>query len=200
MKNKTDRRMSVSIVFSGVCLGLCFLLPYLTGQIPTIGQALSPMHIPVFICGFTCGWPYGMLIGFIAPILRSLFFTMPPMYPVAIAMAFELAAYGAFSGLLYRILPKKKGYIYLTLISSMIIGRIVWGLVRAIMAGLGGSEFTMGLFISGAFVSAIPGIICHIILVPLVIMALERAGIINDEKNGRYNNKKYKKISADAAR
>jgi len=102
MQTKTTK-----LTLSGLFLALCLVLPLLTGQIPQIGSALSPMHIPVLLCGFVCGWPYGMAIGFIAPLLRGVIFGMPPIFPVGIAMAFELAAYGALAGLFYKILPKK---------------------------------------------------------------------------------------------
>jgi len=40
---------------SGVCLALCLVLPFLTGQIREIGNMLCPMHIPVLLAGFVCG-------------------------------------------------------------------------------------------------------------------------------------------------
>lgn len=171
-KDKTRR-----LVFSGACLALCMVLPLLTGQIQQIGNALCPMHIPVLICGFACGWPWGLAVGLIAPIMRSAIFGMPQMY-FAIAMAFELAAYGAFAGILHRVLPDKPIFIYATLVSSMLLGRAVWGSARFVMAGLSGSEFPFSAFIAGAFTTAVPGIILHIVLIPLVIMALKRAGLI----------------------
>lgn len=89
-----------NLCLSAVCLALCMILPFLTGQIPQIGNALSPMHIPVLMCGLLCGWPYGLLIGFIAPLLRFALFGMPPLMPAGLAMMFELATYGALAGLL----------------------------------------------------------------------------------------------------
>ena len=97
-----------SLIYAALCLALCLYLPFLTGQIPQIGKALSPMHIPVLLCGFLCGWPYALAVGFIAPFLRFLLFHMPEM-PMGIAMAFELAAYGLLASLLYRALPKSPG-------------------------------------------------------------------------------------------
>ncbi len=82
------------LVLSGVFLALALLLPFVTGQIPQIGAALAPMHIPVLLCGFVCGWPFGLVVGFVAPLLRFMLFGMPPIFPTGIAMAFELAAYG----------------------------------------------------------------------------------------------------------
>ena len=118
-----------SLIYAALCLALCLYLPFLTGQIPQIGKALSPMHIPVLLCGFLCGWPYALAVGFIAPFLRFLLFHMPEM-PMGIAMAFELAAYGLLASLLYRALPKKPGNVYVSLIGAMLGGRIVWGVAR----------------------------------------------------------------------
>lgn len=74
------------ITVSACLLALGLVLPFLTGQIPSIGNALLPMHYPVFLCGFIVGPIPAMIIGFLCPLLRSMMFTMPPMYPVAIAM------------------------------------------------------------------------------------------------------------------
>ena len=166
------------LVYAAVCLALALVLPLLIGQIPQIGQALSPMHIPVLLCGFLCGWPYGLLVGFIAPLLRGAIFGMPPLMPTGIAMAFELATYGCLTGLLYKLLPKKPAFVYVALILSMIGGRIVWGLARFVLAGLTASEFPFEAFIAGALTNAIPGIILHIVLIPVIVIALQRAKII----------------------
>ena len=165
------------LTYAALFLALALVLPFLTGQIPQIGSALSPMHIPVLLCGFLVGWPWGLAVGFIAPPLRSVIFGMPAMFPGAFAMAFELAVYGLVSGILYRLLPKKKWSIYVTLVVAMLAGRVVWGIARLILAGLSGSSFTWALFLAGAFTNAIPGIILHIVLIPVIVMALERAGL-----------------------
>ena len=166
------------LAYAAICLALCLVLPFLTGQIPQIGQMLSPMHIPVFLCGFLCGWPWGLTVGFIAPLLRGALFGMPALVPGGIAMAFELAAYGFLSGLLYRIFPKTTGYIYATLLLSMFCGRIVWGVARFLISGVAQTQFTFSMFLAGAIPNAIPGIILHLILVPLIVIAMERAKLI----------------------
>jgi uncharacterized membrane protein len=84
---------------AGLFLALGLVMPFLTGQIPSLGNKLLPMHIPVLLCGFVCGGPTGLIVGFILPILRSVLFSMPPMYPMAMSMAFELAVYGFVQGL-----------------------------------------------------------------------------------------------------
>ncbi len=165
------------LTYAALFLALALVLPFLTGQIPQIGSALSPMHIPVLLCGFLVGWPWGLAVGYIAPLLRSVIFGMPVMVPGAVAMAFELAVYGLVSGILYRLLPKKKWSIYVTLIVAMLAGRVVWGIARLIIAGLSGNSFTWALFLAGAFTNAIPGIILHIVLIPVIVMVLERAGL-----------------------
>lgn len=165
---------TLKLVYAAVCLSLCLVLPFLTGQIPEIGSKLSPMHLPVLLCGFLCGWQYGLAVGAVAAPLRFLLFTMPP-FPNCLFMAFELAAYGLMTGLFYKAFPKKAGYIYVNLILSMLIGRIVWGAARFALMGLTNTTFSFQLFLSGAFLDAIPGIICQIVLVPLIVIALQKA-------------------------
>jgi len=107
-------------------------------------------------------------------------FGMPPMFPVAIAMAFELATYGAVTGIIYKLLPKKSIYTYITLIIAMLAGRAVWGTVMTILLGMGGKSFTWAAFVAGGFVNAIPGIILQIILIPILIIALKKARFIEE--------------------
>ena len=163
------------LVLSAVCLALCMMLPFLTGQIPEIGSMLCPMHIPVLLCGFLCGPAWAGVVGAIAPLLRFALFGMPPLFPTGVAMCVELAVYGAISGLLYRILPRKPINVYVSLLSAMVLGRVAWGVVRLAISGVTSSAFTWAAFLSGAFTSAVPGIILHLVLIPLIVLALERA-------------------------
>ena len=177
MKNKNS---VLKMVFAALFLALAYVLPFLTGQIPEIGSMLCPMHLPVLLCGFICGWPWGLTVGFIAPVLRSLLTGgFPPMFPTAFCMAFELAAYGAVAGLIHRLLPKKKPYIYCSLIVAMLVGRLIWGAAMFISLGLSGGSFTFAAFLAGAFTNALPGIIIQIILIPVLVMVLERYKIVN---------------------
>lgn len=166
------------LVVAAACLALCMFLPFLTAQIPEIGSMLLPMHIPVLLCGFLCGWPYGMAVGFAAPLLRFLFFGMPPILPTGIAMAFELAAYGVLAGMLYRRLPDKPIHIYTTLVLAMLGGRIVWGIASWVIYTFMGNPFTFELFLAGAFIKAAPGILLHIVLIPVIVLALRKAKIL----------------------
>jgi len=162
------------LILSALFLAMALVLPFLTGQIPEVGSMLCPMHIPALLCGFFCGWPWGLMVGFVAPLLRSVTFGMPPMFPVAICMAFELATYGAVAGALYQKLPKKKSSIYVALLVAMVVGRLVWGAAQFVCMGLDPAAFGFAAFWAGAVTTAIPGIIVQIILIPLLVMALEK--------------------------
>ena len=164
----------VKLILSALFLALAYVLPFLTGQIPEIGAMLCPLHIPVLLCGFVCGPVFGASVGFIAPLLRSLTLGMPPLFPTAICMAAELTAYGAMTGLLHKIFPKKKPYIYLSLLSAMVVGRIVWGGAMFLLLGASGGSFTFSAFLAGALLNAIPGIIVQITLIPILVMVLDK--------------------------
>ncbi len=168
------RRNSLfKMILAAFFLALAYVMPFVTGQIPEIGAMLCPLHIPVILCGFICSWPWGLAVGFIAPLLRSFMVGMPPLFPTAVCMAFELAAYGAVAGLMHKVLPKKKLYIYVSLLIAMLTGRLIWGTAMFICLGVTGGAFTFAAFIAGAFTNAIPGILVQIVLIPVLVMALE---------------------------
>lgn len=169
-KQKSIQNLTLSAMF----LALAFVLPFFTGQIPKIGAMLCPMHIPVILCGFVCGGPWGLVVGFAAPLLRSFIVGMPTLFPKAVAMAFELATYGLMSGILYKALPKKRGSIYLSLIISMIAGRLVWGFVQLCCVSFNVSAFGISAFWAGAVANAVPGIIIQLIFIPLIIMTVKK--------------------------
>lgn len=168
----------LKLVFSALFLALAYVLPFLTGQIAEIGSMLCPMHLPVLLCGFICGWPWGLAVGAIAPLFRSLTLGMPPLFPTALCMAFELATYGAIAGLMHKLLPKKKLYIYCSLLISMLVGRLVWGAAMFVCLGVSGGSFTFAAFLAGAVTNAIPGIIVQIILIPILVMVLDNPKIL----------------------
>lgn len=176
-KTNTAQLRVRKLTFSALFLALALVLPFLTAQIQQIGSMLCPMHFPALLCGFVCGWPWGLAVGFIAPLLRSVLFGMPPMFPVAVGMAFEMAVYGAAAGWLIRRLPRFRGRTLAALIAAMILGRVAWGIVRFLLAGLSHSTFSMKMFLSGAILSSVPGIVLQLVLIPPVVALLERAGL-----------------------
>ena len=181
MKSLQTRKMT----YAAMLLALAVLMPRVAGLIPDIGKTLNLMHIPVLLCGFLCGWPWGLAVGFMAPLLSSAVNGMPGIFPDAVVMAFELATYGAVAGLMYRLLPRKRGagraFIYIALLTAMIAGRLVYGMAYLLLTGLGLVKINEALlvFVWGrAFVRPFPGIILQIALVPLLVIALERTGLI----------------------
>jgi len=167
-------KKTLKISLSAIFMAMGMFLPFLTGQIPQIGNMLLPMHFGVLLCGLICGPFYGLAVGFITPLLRSVSFGMPPMFPNAAAMAFELATYGFVIGLIYSRFKGNKIALYVSLIISMIAGRIVWGAVSIVFYGFAQKTFTWAIFLGGAFVKAVPGIILQILLVPVLVMLFER--------------------------
>jgi uncharacterized membrane protein len=174
MKTQTITKLKKT-AGSAMLLALGIVLPFLTGQIPQIGNMLCPMHIPVLICGMLYGPFYGGAVGFILPLLRSMLFTMPPMYPAAVSMAFEMLTYGVIAGLMVKVLPKKASSLYASLITAMLSGRIVWAIVRMFITVFGGAPFTFAIFVADGFVNALPGIVLHIAIIPPIVLALRKA-------------------------
>ena len=169
----------IKMILAAIFLAIAYVMPFLTGQIPEMGSMLCPLHIPVLLCGFICGWPWGLAVGFISPLFRSLTLGMPPFFPTAVCMAFELAAYGAIAGLMHKILPRKRAYIYVSLFTAMIVGRLIWGAAMFVLVGLNGGSFTFAAFIAGAFTNAIPGIIVQIVLIPILVMVIDNPKVLS---------------------
>lgn len=164
------------LVTASLFMALGLVLPFVTMQIPEIGKMLCPMHIPIMLCGIFCGWQYGLIVGFITPLLRGVLFGMPALLPNGVAMALELAAYGVVIAIMYKLLPKKIWGTYIALITAMIIGRIIWGITRylIVFAGLYAEAFTWELFVSGALLTAIPGIIVQLVIIPPLVSIIKK--------------------------
>lgn len=172
---KTIHDLALSAMF--LTMGL--VLPFFTGQIPQVGNMLLPMHMPVLVCGLICGGRYGLAVGFLTPLLRSALFGMPVLFPKAVAMAFELAAYGVLAGELYgRSRWKCLVALYRALLGAMFGGRVVWGCVMTILMGASGGVFTWKIFFAEAFFNAIPGILLQLMLIPALMLALHRTGMV----------------------
>lgn len=166
---------TINLVYAAMFFAIGLVLPFVTGQVPEIGNLLLPMHLPVLLCGFICGPIYGSVVGVFLPIVRSLIFGMPALLPSAVTMAFELMAYGFFTGFVYSLFkPKSLVSIYITLISAMLMGRAIKGLANMIIYGVLGIEYSFALFISGAFIEAIPGIILQLVVIPLILISLKK--------------------------
>ena len=164
------------LVFAAVCVALCVVIPQAFHMIPNGGTVFLPMHIPVLLCGLICGWPYGFLCGLLGPLLSSVVTGMPPaaMLP---SMMVECAVYGAVSGLLMRYVRTRHSVadLYISLISAMVLGRVVAGLAKAWIFTPGTAPFA---WVTTSLVAGIPGIVIQLILMPAVIYALTKAHLI----------------------
>lgn len=178
------KRTTKNLTFSAMFLAIGMVLPFLTGQIPQIGSMMLPMHIPVLLCGLICGWQYGAVLGFILPLIRYFIFGMPVIFPTGLAMAFELMTYGFVAGFLYENSRWKCIVsLYRSLITAMAAGRFVWGVAQMILLGISGGKFTMTMFLTGALFNAVPGIIIQLVLIPAVMIALKKTGMVHFQKN-----------------
>jgi hypothetical protein len=171
------------ITITAVCIALCYVLPIAFHGIG-LGSILSPMHIPVLLCGLVCGGGWGALCGIFGPVLSSLLSGMPPML-MLIRMIPELAIYGLAGGLAMHFIRTGKATldVYISLGLAMIAGRIVGGIATAIFMAATSGVYSLTLWLTSYFVEAIPGIAAHLVLVPLLVLTLTKAKVIP----GRYS-------------
>ena len=184
MKNQNTRTRQYvrealrKLVLSALFLAIGLVLPFITGQVPQFGSMLLPMHIPVLLCGLICGWQYGAVVGATLPLLRSFLFSMPPIFPTAVAMAVELCVYGLAIGFLYGLFRKQNlAAVYISLVTAMILGRVAWGGAQTVLLSMQVSFFTFKAFLGGALLNAIPGIILQLLLIPAVMTTLHYTGL-----------------------
>ncbi|NLM96663.1 MAG: ECF transporter S component [Halanaerobiaceae bacterium] len=165
----TTRKLVLMALF--IAMGI--VLPIGFHLFGDVARVLSPMHIPVLIGGALLGPIEGLIIGVLTPLLSSLITGMPPvgMLPT---MLVELAIYGVLTGYLCRV---KKLNIFISLPVSMLIGRIGYGMVKLIMVGFKENLISI---VSGMIIAGLPGIVLHLILVPLVVKALSNTGYIEE--------------------
>ncbi len=166
------------MVTAGLCAALGVALPMAVHSIPNAGSILLPMHIPVLLCGLICGPWYGLACGLLAPLLSSLITGMPSGVYLFSMMA-ELMAYGLIAGACIRLIRRggTMKRVYLALIAAMLLGRIAYGLMNSLIFKAG--AYSMELWLSGAFITAAPGILVQLIIIPIIILALERGRVIN---------------------
>lgn len=166
------------MVLTGMLIALGIILPMTLHSIPNAGGIFLPMHIPILICGLACGWKYGLICGIITPILSSMYTGMPPM-AILPSMTCELAVYGLISGIIIESLKYKNKFLalYTGLITAMICGRLVMGILNALIFKAG--EYGIQVWVTTAFVKGIPGIIIQVLLVPVIVLALEKSRLIN---------------------
>lgn len=168
-------RQTRQITLSALLIALGLVLPQLFHSIPNAGSIWAPMHIPVLLAGFVVGPVYGCIVGILTPILSSVITGMPPA-AILPGMVVELAVYGLVTGLAYKLVKCKKPVnVYVSLICGMLAGRVAGGLVKAFILNVG--KYSLNAWVTAYFVTALPGIVVHLIVVPVLVLALEKAGL-----------------------
>ena len=165
------------MIVTAMCAALCVVLPMAFHTIPNAGSIFLPMHIPVLLCGFLCGWPYGLLCGLLGPCLSSMITGMPPA-AVLPSMVCELAASGLVTGLVYSRIRtgSRLGDIYISLLTAMVCGRVFYGVLNALIFQAG--SYSMEIWLAAAFTTALPGIVIQLVVIPALLLALERSRVI----------------------
>ena len=165
------------LVMTALCVTLGVVLPVTLHAIPNAGSILLPMHIPVLLCGLVCGPVYGLACGILAPLLSSLITSMPPMAMLP-SMICELAVYGLVAGILIRVIKTRYNIanLYLSLLGAMLIGRVIYGALNSLIFRAG--EYSLQLWLTGAFVTALPGIAIQLVLLPVLVLALQKARLV----------------------
>lgn len=164
-------------IITAVCIALCVVLPQAFHAVPNAGAIYLPMHIPVLLCGLICGWSYGLLCGLAGPALSALLTGMPPA-AVLPGMLVECGVYGLAAGLLMQLVRTKHLYadLYISLAAAMLLGRVVSGIAKALIFSAG--SYSMASWVAGSFVTALPGIVIQLALLPSIVYALMRARLI----------------------
>ncbi len=173
------------ITFCAICTALCSVLPPAFHML-ALGSVFSPMHIPVLLCGLVCGWPYGAFCGVAGPIVASMITGMPPTAAL-VHMIPELCVYGLVCGVLMELVHTGRPYVdvYCALAPAMLLGRAAGGVARALFMLGGGQSYSLALWAGAYLVEAVPGIVLHLLLVPALVAALTRAGLIPPRSLGK---------------
>lgn len=174
----TAMTSSKRVTLCAVCIALCYALPIAFHAV-ALGGILSPMHIPVLLCGLVCGGASGFLCGILGPVLSSLLSGMPPVL-MLVRMIPELCAYGLVGGIAMKHIRtgRAAGDVYVSLILAMIAGRIVGGIATAIFFTVTSGVYSVALWFASYFAESVPGIVAHLILVPVLVLALRKARLI----------------------
>lgn len=169
----TSNRRIYKTVLAAMCVALGVALPIAMHGIPNAGSVLLPMHIPVLLCGLLCGGAYGLACGVLAPVLSSAITSMPgPAYLPS--MVCELAIYGLAAGVLISLVHSRRRVVnvYISLIGAMVLGRIAYGAVNALVFHFG--DYSIGVWLTASFVTALPGIVIQLLVLPPIVLALDK--------------------------
>ncbi len=171
-------KQTKQMVAAALCVALGIVLPVVFHSVPNAGSVILPMHLPVLLCGLLCGPVYGLLCGILTPALSSLFTGMPPAAYLP-SMLCELAVYGLLAGLLILVVRSKWTLLnlYVALVGAMLAGRVVYGILNALLFRAG--QYSLQLWVTASFVTALPGILIQLVLLPVLVFALRKAKVVD---------------------
>jgi hypothetical protein len=172
------------ITLTALFTALGILIPIVFHTNPMFGSVFLPMHITVIVCAMITGPYRGMICAALTAFISSIVTGMPPIYPVGVIMIFELITYASVAGILTKILIvriNKIAALYTALIAAMLAGRIIMGAASVIFIGLIGNGYSMKAFITAAFITALPGIIIQLAIIPWIILVLRKYLALNYE-------------------
>lgn len=161
------------LVTTAMCVALGIVLPMAFHFVPNAGSILLPMHLPVLLCGLINGPVWGLIAGIATPALSSMMTGMPPAMYLP-SMLFELAGYGLVAGLMMKLMLRKRTIptVYAALIAAMLAGRILYGLSNAFLFRAG--AYSLEIWFAAAFTTALPGILLQLVIIPPVVLALQK--------------------------
>lgn len=168
------RKYTLKTVTAAMCTALGVVLPIALHGIPNAGSVLLPMHFPVLLCGLLCGPMYGAFCGVLTPLLSALITSMPgPAYLPS--MLCELTLYGLTAGLLMQSIHFRSRWLrlYTSLVGAMLIGRVAYGIMNALLFHAG--NYSIYLWLTASFVTSLPGIAAQLLLLPAAATAIEKA-------------------------
>lgn len=170
--NKNRTVNTREITFAGLFIALGVVIPFFAGHAFGIqGVVFLPMHVPVLMAGLLLGWRYGLIVGFLTPIVSSLLTAMPAPGPILWRVGSELVVFGLLTGLLRK---KFKLPLYVSLIGAMILGRVAGAVAVALTIAPPSFAALVGITV-GHITTGLPGIAIQLAFIPALVKLIENA-------------------------
>ena len=171
LSNKKAKYIIGTVLFSGLGIAIPRIFHILVGS--SAGVTFLPMHFMVLISAIVFGITSSCIVAGSSVIFSYLLTGMPALARMPY-MLIELIIYGILLGLF-----NKKFNSYISLIATMILGRILYaGVLFASVNLLGLNGY--GISVMQSIKSGIPGIVLQLALVPVLAMIVKKGINLND--------------------
>ena len=171
LSNKKAKYIIGTVLFSGLGIAIPRIFHILVGS--SAGVTFLPMHFMVLISAIVFGITSSCIVAGSSVIFSYLLTGMPALARMPY-MLIELIIYGILLGLF-----NKKFNSYISLIATMILGRILYaGVLFASVNLLGLNGY--GISVMQSIKSGIPGIVLQLALVPVLAMIVKKGIKLND--------------------